>query len=150
MNKNAFGCTLLVSVSRLVLASLFVVTGAGFSYAVDAPRLVQKDGRYALLIDARPYLVLGGQVHNSSAWPSELPQVWQSMAGLHANTVEAPVYWEQFEAEEGHFDFVNVDPNRGRGPRPQPSRGSPVVWRVEERQHALRAGVGEIGHEAFS
>jgi len=23
--------------------------------------------------------------------------------------VEAPVYWEQFEAQEGHFDFTNVD-----------------------------------------
>ncbi|MGA8730322.1 MAG: DUF5597 domain-containing protein, partial [Terracidiphilus sp.] len=56
-----------------------------------------------------PYLVLGGQIHNSSGWPSELPQVWQSMAALHANTVEAPVYWEQIEDQEGHFDFSNVD-----------------------------------------
>ncbi|HET7102758.1 MAG TPA: DUF5597 domain-containing protein, partial [Terracidiphilus sp.] len=31
------------------------------------------------------------------------------MTALHANTVEAPVYWEQFEAEEGHFDYTNVD-----------------------------------------
>jgi len=31
------------------------------------------------------------------------------MAALHANTIEAPVYWEQFEPQEGHFDFTNVD-----------------------------------------
>jgi len=31
------------------------------------------------------------------------------MAALHANTVEAPVYWEQIEAQQGHFDFANVD-----------------------------------------
>jgi len=61
------------------------------------------------MFDGRPYLILGGQIHNSSAWPSELPQAWESMAALHANTVEAPVYWEQFEAQEGHFDFTNVD-----------------------------------------
>jgi hypothetical protein len=77
--------------------------------AAEAPRIVQKDGRYALLVDGRPYLMLGGQIHNSSAWPSELPQVWQSMAALHANTIEAPVYWEQFEPREGQFDYTNVD-----------------------------------------
>jgi hypothetical protein len=54
-------------------------------------------------------LILGGQIHNSSAWPRELPQVWESVAALHANTVEAPVYWEQFEPEKGRFDFTNVD-----------------------------------------
>jgi hypothetical protein len=78
-------------------------------FAGEAPRLEKKDGRYALMVDGRPYLVLGGQIHNSSAWPSELPQVWDSMAALHANTVEAPAYWEQIEATEGHFDFSNVD-----------------------------------------
>jgi len=77
--------------------------------AVEAPQLVQKDGRYTLLVEGRPYLILGGQIHNSSAWPSELPQVWDSMAALHANTVEAPVYWEQMEPQQGHFDFTNVD-----------------------------------------
>jgi hypothetical protein len=77
--------------------------------AVEAPQLVQKDGRFALLVDGRPFLILGGQIHNSSAWPSELPQVWQSMADLHANTVAAPVYWEQLEPQQGHFDFANVD-----------------------------------------
>lgn len=70
---------------------------------------MQKDGRYALMVDGRPYLILGGQIHNSSAWPSELPQVWESMAALHANTVEAPVYWEQLEPQEDHFDFTDVD-----------------------------------------
>jgi hypothetical protein len=77
--------------------------------AVDAPRLVQKDGRTALFVEGRPYLILGGQIFNSSAWPGKLPEVWQSMAALHANTVEAPVYWEQLEPQPGHFDFTNVD-----------------------------------------
>ena len=93
----------------LLFAGLFCLAAALPASAADAPRLVQKDGRYALLVDGKPYLVLGGQIHNSSAWPSELPQVWQSMAALHANTVEAPVYWEQFEPQEGHFDYTNVD-----------------------------------------
>jgi len=85
------------------------LTLSSAAFAVDAPRLAQKDGRYALVVDGKPYLILGGQIHNSSGWPNELPQVWQSMAALHANTVEAPVYWEQFESQPGHFDFTNID-----------------------------------------
>lgn len=77
--------------------------------AVPAPRLQHENGRWALLVDGKPFLILGGQIHNSSAWPVELPQVWKSMAALHANTMEAPVYWEQLEAQPGQFDFTNVD-----------------------------------------
>lgn len=101
------------SFSHIVAFSL--ITGAMFASSLvpasasEAPRIVQKDGRYALEVDGRPYLILGGQVHNSSAWPVELPQIWQSMNALHANTVAAPVYWEQLEAHRGRFDFSNVD-----------------------------------------
>jgi len=75
----------------------------------QVPALVEKEGRHALLVDGQPYLILGAQIHNSSAWPDVLPQVWPAVEFLHANTVEAPVYWEQFEATPGHFDFTNVD-----------------------------------------
>jgi len=93
----------LSAVTALALAAVLQLSAA------EPPRIVEKDGRYALLVDGRPFLVLGGQIHNSSAWPSELPQVWKSMAALHANTMEAPVYWEQIEPQEGKFDFTNVD-----------------------------------------
>ena len=55
------------------------------------PRLVKKDGRYALFVDDAPYLVLGAQVNNSSGWPDMLPKVWPAIEFLHANTVEIPV-----------------------------------------------------------
>ncbi|HLY41160.1 MAG TPA: DUF5597 domain-containing protein [Terracidiphilus sp.] len=96
-------------VTRALVASFALAVLVPMVFAAEAPRVVKKDGRYALLVDGQPFLVLGGQIHNSSAWPSELPQVWDSMAALHANTVEAPVYWEQLEAQEGRFDFTNVD-----------------------------------------
>jgi len=94
---------------RFFVSIVFVFALLPAAIAVEAPRLVEKDGRYALMVEGRPYLILGGQIHNSSGWPSELPQVWESMAALHANTLEAPVYWEQLEAQLGHFDFTNVD-----------------------------------------
>ncbi len=73
------------------------------------PRLVHKDGRYALFVDDAPYLMLGAQVGNSSAWPGVLPKVWPAIEYLHANTVEMPVYWEQLEPRPGQFDYSVMD-----------------------------------------
>ena len=94
---------------RVLVVLLLAISALSLGFAVEAPKLVQKDGRWAFFVEGQPFLILGGQIHNSSAWPSELPQVWKSFAELHANTVEAPVYWEQIEAQPGHFDFANVD-----------------------------------------
>lgn len=95
--------------ARLIVLLLLVLALVSVTFAAEAPRLVQRDGRWALLVEGRPYLVLGGQIHNSSGWPSELPQVWKSLEALHANTIEAPVYWEQVEPQPGQFDWSNVD-----------------------------------------
>ncbi|HLY16042.1 MAG TPA: DUF5597 domain-containing protein [Bryobacteraceae bacterium] len=73
------------------------------------PRIVQKDGRYALMVDGAPFLILGAQVNNSSAWPAMLPKVWPAIDYLQANTVEMPIYWEQFEPETGRFDYSVMD-----------------------------------------
>jgi beta-galactosidase GanA len=94
---------------RFLLPLVTVFCALPITFAIEAPKLVEKDGRWALFVEGRPYLILGGQIHNSSAWPSELPEVWTSLAALHANTVEAPVYWEQIEPQLGQFDFANVD-----------------------------------------
>ena len=73
------------------------------------PAIVEKDGRFALLVDGKPYLMLGVQANNSSAWPAYLDKVWPAAETLHANTVELPIYWEQFEPTQGKFDFSVVD-----------------------------------------
>ena len=73
------------------------------------PKIIEKDGRHALLVDGSPFLILGGQAHNSSAWPAMLPQLWLAAEEMHLNTLEVPIYWEQIEAVEGKFDFSLVD-----------------------------------------
>ncbi|KQW49753.1 MULTISPECIES: DUF5597 domain-containing protein [unclassified Roseateles] len=79
------------------------------AHATEAPRLVAKDGRHALLVDGKPFLILGAQAHNSSNYPAGLGPVWAAANDLRANTVLMPVAWEQVEPEEGKFDFSFVD-----------------------------------------
>jgi beta-galactosidase GanA len=73
------------------------------------PRVAHQDGRYALMVDGKPYLMLGAQVSNSSGWPEKLQALWPMAALMHVNTLEVPVYWEQMEPSEGKFDDSVVD-----------------------------------------
>jgi beta-galactosidase GanA len=73
------------------------------------PHFATQDGRHALIVDGEPFLILGAQCHNSSAWPALLPKVWPAIESLHANTLEIPVYWEQFEPDPGRYDTSIID-----------------------------------------
>jgi len=95
--------------SLVAFLAVSVVLSALPASSAETPRLVKKDGRYALMVDGQPFLILGAQINNSSAWPAVLPQVWPAIEAIHANTVEAPVYWEQLESQPGRFDFSVVD-----------------------------------------
>jgi beta-galactosidase GanA len=94
---------------RLQVLAVLVVFSAISSFATDMPKLTKQDGRFALLVDAKPFLILGAQINNSSAWPASLPEVWPAIEAMHVNTVEAPVYWEQLEPQPGTFDLTAVD-----------------------------------------
>jgi beta-galactosidase GanA len=86
-----------------VAASSQTVTNSGI------PHIDRSGAHAALIVDGAPYLILGAQMNNSSAWPSTMPAVWSAMDALGVNTVEAPIYWEQLEPKEGKFDYSAVD-----------------------------------------
>jgi hypothetical protein len=109
MNTNPPQGASYAFVCLVLLACSFSQATFAQSNAHPIPRIEQKDGRYALLVDGAPFLMLGAQANNSSAWPAMLPKVWPAIEYLHANTVELPIYWEQFEPEEGRFDYSLLD-----------------------------------------
>ncbi|RME71419.1 MAG: glycoside hydrolase family 42 [Verrucomicrobia bacterium] len=74
------------------------------------PVLRGRGRRAQLIVDDRPFLILGGELHNSSASCLRyMAPVWERLRRLHLNTVLAPVTWEQLEPAEGCFDFALVD-----------------------------------------
>ncbi len=78
--------------------------------APPIPRLERVGNQYHLLVDGKPFLILGGQAHNSSASnPKDLEPVWRSLQALHANTAEVPLYWELMEPKPGQFDYRLMD-----------------------------------------
>lgn len=63
-----------------------------------------------LIVDGEPFLVLGGELRNSSSSSLEhMRPVWQRLVDLNLNTVLAAVSWELVEPQEGVFDFSLVD-----------------------------------------
>src|SRR5438046_8996417 len=78
----------------------FMTLTAAIAFAAEAPRFVEKDGRWALLVDGQSYLMLGGQVHNSTAWPSELPATGTSLAESHAHHGRAADTWRPTATEQ--------------------------------------------------
>jgi len=77
--------------------------------AQELPRIETANGRHALFVDGKPFLMLGVQANNSSNYPAMLPLVWPMVERVHANTLEIPVAWEQIEPVEGKFDFSWLD-----------------------------------------
>jgi hypothetical protein len=93
----------------LTAVLLTIVAVSGSARAQDVPRLENKDGHFRLMVDDKPFLMLGSQIGNSSSWAATLPTAWTALEAMHVNTVEAPVYWEQMEPAKGTFDFSTVD-----------------------------------------
>ncbi|HEU5103008.1 MAG TPA: DUF5597 domain-containing protein [Roseiflexaceae bacterium] len=75
-----------------------------------APHLRRRGTTTQLVVGGEPFLILGGELHNSSSSSIEyMHSIWERLVALNLNTVLAPVSWELIEPHEGEFDFALVD-----------------------------------------
>lgn len=74
------------------------------------PHLIKKGNTTQLIVDDKPFLILGGELGNSSFTSLEyMESVWPKLKAMNINTVLAPVYWELIEPSEDKFDFELFD-----------------------------------------
>lgn len=73
------------------------------------PRLERRGKVTELIVEDAPFLILGGELGNSSAsYPPELDGIFSKVRAMNLNTLLVPVYWDLTEREEGCFDFFLV------------------------------------------
>ena len=72
---------------------------------------IQKQGDATqLVVDGKPFLILGGELGNSSAACNEdIERIFPKLQRMGLNTVLVPAYWDLIEPVEGSFDFSLTD-----------------------------------------
>jgi len=78
--------------------------------SASLPHLQRQGTAVQMIVDDKPFLMIAGELHNSSASSLEyLKPIWPRLAAMHINTVLTPNYWELLEPQKGRFDFTLVD-----------------------------------------
>ena len=98
------------SISLVIILSLLLISARGQSNRQDMPHLANSNGYTELMVDGKPFLILGGELGNSSASDiAYMRPIWPKLKKMHLNTLVSPVYWELLEPREGKFNFTLVD-----------------------------------------
>ena len=100
---------------RITLSLMAAIACFGSAAAVAAPpsslpHLERRGVATQLIVDEKPFLILGGETHNSSFSSADyMRPIWPKLAAMNLNTALVPVAWEHLEPQEGRYDFTIVD-----------------------------------------
>lgn len=89
----------------------WVISSLLFVHANAQKSALQKQGTATqLTVDGKPFLILGGELGNSSAACTEdIERIFPKLQRMGLNTVFVPAYWDLTEPQEGQFDFTLTD-----------------------------------------
>lgn len=108
----------MAAIMRSRLLTSFVISVVAFLFtpittsAQDAssPRLEKRGATTQLIVDGKPFLMLAGELHNSSSSSLEyMKPLWPPLAAIPLNTILTPISWELVEPAEGKYDFTLID-----------------------------------------
>lgn len=94
---------------KFALVVLVLVFGHQLMAQQSLPEIRKEGNKHVFYLEGEPYLILGAQLWNSSAWPQITDRFWEQAKTLGCNTIEAPIYWQNIEPEPGKFNFKELD-----------------------------------------
>src|ERR1700722_13972468 len=101
---------ILTQKAMLVFLITGCLSGALMTSSAELPRISKAGDGGQLIVDGKPYLILGGELGNSSAGTAaQADSILPRLTAMHVNTVLMPVAWEQTEPAEGTFNFDILD-----------------------------------------
>ena len=95
----------------LILVIFFLIVSFGEGNAQNNIPYLNKNGTATqLIVKNEPFLMIAGEVHNSSASTEEyMKPLFPKLKAMNLNSVFVTLAWEQFEPKEGFFDYTLVD-----------------------------------------
>ncbi len=86
---------------------LLFISSIGFA---QMPQLSKAGNQTKMMVDGKPFLILGSEMHNSTGTDTAaVTAVMKQAKAMNMNTVLGYAYWEMVEPTEGKFNFDLVD-----------------------------------------
>ncbi len=93
-----------------ILLFIFCAFTLTVSDAQTHTEIKKVNGTQHLVANDKPYLLLSGELHNSTSSTREsLDTAMKTLKAMRLNSVITTLGWEQLEPEEGHFDYTVID-----------------------------------------